>query len=170
MPERTLVIDHLKFSYEGVFNLSELYAIISTFFYEKGWDWYEKFNQEQITPTGKHIKIVLEPWKNASDFYKLSISIKLIATDVKDVEVEHEGQTLKLNHGVLHFTFDAYVISDRKGKWSEKPLYWFLSVLAQRYFYRDHFAKMETWVTSDVDDLYNKIKGYLNVFNYTYHQ
>ncbi|HIG93755.1 MAG: hypothetical protein QT02_C0006G0027 [archaeon GW2011_AR9] len=169
MPERTLIIDHLKFSYEGVFNLAELYGMIANFFYEKGWDWYERINQEMVTPTGKQIKIVLEPWKNVSDFYKLTVSIKMLMTDVRDVEVEHEGQTLKVNHGVIHITFDGYVIADRKGRWESTPFYWFLSVVSQKYFYRDHFTKMETWLKSDLDDLHTKIKSYLNVFNYNYH-
>ena len=42
MPERYLVIDRLKLSYEGLFNADELYSLIAQFFYEKGWDWYEK--------------------------------------------------------------------------------------------------------------------------------
>ena len=32
MGERKLVIDHLKFSYEGLFNVSEFYALISSWF------------------------------------------------------------------------------------------------------------------------------------------
>ena len=71
MVERDLVIDHLKFSYEGLFNASELYNLISNWFYDKGWDWYERMNQEQITSAGKQIKLVLEPWKCVSDYYKL---------------------------------------------------------------------------------------------------
>ena len=50
MVERVLIVDHLKFSYEGLFNASELYSLISGWFFEKGWDWYEKMNDEIITP------------------------------------------------------------------------------------------------------------------------
>lgn len=170
MAERTLVVDRLKFSYEGLFSASELYNLIATFFFEKGWDWYEKMNQEIITTSGKQIKIVLEPWKSSSDYYKLIIAIKLIMTDVREVEVEEKGEKIRVNHGIVHITFDGYVVSDRKGKWTvkEKPFYWFLSVVLDKYFFRHHFEKLQAWVTSDVDDLYAKIKNYLNVFNYTY--
>ena len=96
MSERTLVVDHLKLSYEGLFNASELYNIISSWFYEKGWDWYEKMNQELVTPSGKQIRWLFEPWKNISDYYKLVMAIKIHMLDVKQVEVEHEGQKIKL--------------------------------------------------------------------------
>jgi len=166
--ERDLIVDHLKFSYEGLFNPAELYNLISSFFFEKGWDWYEKLNQELITPSGKQISIVLEPWKSVSDFYKLIIRVKLNMTDLKEVEVESEGTTLRLHHGSVKITFDAYVLSDRHGIWTSKPLLWLFTILSQKYWFKGHFNKMETWVKSDLDDLYTKIKGYLNTFKYTY--
>ena len=164
MAERTLVVDHLKFSYEGLFNAGELYAIMNSFFFEKNYDWHEKLNQEMITPSGKQVYIILDPWKNISDYFKLSTNIKIIMTDLKDVEVEHEGQTLKLNQGLLKITYDGYVVSDRKGRWSKKPIYWFLSIIMEKYFYRNHLEKFETWMKSDIEDLMYKKKAYLNVY------
>ena len=168
MTERYIVVDHLLFSYEGLFNLPELYNLISSWFFEKGWDWYEKMNQEQVTAKGKQIKIILEPWKSASDYYKLAITLKIHFTDINDVEVEHENKTLRLNSGLVRMTFDGYVVTDRFNRWRDNPLFWFLSVLRDRYFFKSHFGKFETWIKSDVDDLYSKIKSYLNVFKYSY--
>ena len=85
-------------------------------------------------------------------------------TDLKEVEVEHEGQNLKLNQGMLKITFDGYVVSDRKGKWSGKPTHWLLSILMEKYFYRNHLAKFETWMKADIEDLMYKIKSFLNVY------
>lgn len=168
MAERNLVIDHLKFSYEGLMNAGEVYNLVSSFFFEKQWDWGEKLNQEQTMPSGRQIKLILEPYKNISDYYKMAVTIKINFTDLKEVEVEHEGQNLKLDHGLMKMTIDAYVVSDRKSKWGDKPLYWFISILANKYFYKEHFAKFETWVKSDVEELLHKIKNYLNVYKYTY--
>ncbi len=168
--ERILVIDHLKLGYEGLFNATELYNLISEWFYDKGWDWYEKMNQELVTPQGKQIRLILEPWKSSSEFYKISMRIKLNMHDVKEVEVENNSQKLRLNHGVIRITFDGYVSWDRQEVWTKKPFYWFLGVLFQKYFFKQHYAKFEAWITSDVDDLHQKIKTYLNVFKYTYQQ
>ncbi len=168
MAERNLIIDHLKLSYDGLFNAAELYKVISSFFFEKGWDWYEKFNQEIVTSTGKQVKLLLEPWKSVTDFYKIAAAIKVHLTDLKDVEVEHQGQTLHLNQGQVHITFDGYVITDRHGVWTNRPFYWFLTIIAQKYFFRNHFARMETWIKSDIDDLHGRIKTYLNTCKYTY--
>jgi len=168
MTERYLVVDHLRFSYEGLFNLTELYTIIPAWFYDKGYDWYEKMNQELVTSTGKQFKLIFEPWKNVSDYNKLVINIHLNMIDVKEVEVQHDNKTINLSQGLIRMTFDAYVVSDRFDRLSKKPLLWLLSVLADKYFYRSYFSRYETWIKSDVDDLHEKIKNYLNVYKYQY--
>ena len=168
MGERFLIVDHLKFSYEGVFNVAEFYNLIGSWFFEKGWDWTEQMNQELITPEGKQIRIILHPWKSVTEFYKLWMVIKIYATDVKDVEIEHNNQILKLNQGLIRMTFDGYVQVDRVGDWTSKPLWWFFTIIAQKYFFRDHFKKIEDWIRSDVDDLIHKIKTYTNTLKYTY--
>ena len=168
MGERKLIIDQLKFSYEGLFTTSELYALITSWFYEKGYDWNEKINHETVTPEGRQIHLVLLPWKNISDFYKIQMRLVINFIDVKEIEVRQNGQSLLLNQGLVKITFDGYVVSDRYDLWINRPLYWFLMLLGQRYFHRDHFEKAELWIKSDVDDLYQKIKNYLNVFKYTY--
>ncbi|MBU0456975.1 MAG: hypothetical protein ABH824_06715 [Nanoarchaeota archaeon] len=168
MVERTLVIDRLKLSYDGLFNTSELYSVISSFFFERGWDWYEKMNQEQVTPEGKQIHIILEPWKNISDYYKITASIKIHLTDIKDVEVEHDKQILNVSQGSVKITFDGFVVSDRANNWNEKPFYWFLSIILEKYFFKNHYDKAASWIESDVEDLHHQIKSYLNTFKYMY--
>ena len=168
MADRYLIVDRLKLSYEGLFNVSELYTIIATWFREKGYDWYEKMNEEQVTPQGKQIRLVLQPEKNVSDYYKIVIRVKLNMINVKEVEVEHEGVQLRLHQGVVRLLVDGFLIADRKGKWEKKPIRWFLSILSQKYFYRDHYLKHADWVQNDVDEMHHQIKNYLNVFKYTY--
>lgn len=168
MVERYLVIDRLKLTYEGLFNFDELHNLISSFFYEKGYDWYEKMNQVMVTPSGKQMHIILEPWKNISEYYRLIVSIKINIIDLKDAEARMGNSVLKTNQGTLRMVFDGYVISDRKSKWSRKPLYWFLSILFEKYFFKEHYGKAERWLKSDVEDLHSKIKTYLNSFTHAY--
>lgn len=169
MAERNLVVDHLKLSYEGLFRTEELYAVISSFFFEKGWDWYEHMNQEQITPNGKQIHLIFEPWKSTTEYHKISVRLKINLIDLKEVEVEHEGKILRLDQGVIRMTVDGYVISDRKNEWNKKPFLWFISILMEKYFFKSHYSQLETWIKRDIDDLHNKIKAYLNVSKYAYH-
>jgi hypothetical protein len=168
MVERYLVLDNLKFSYEGLFSAAEVYSIIQSFFYEKGWDWKELLNQEITSPEGKQIRILDKPWKSAGDFHQIETKIKIVMNNVKDVEVEHQGKTITLNQGLIRITFDGYINSDRNDKWVSKPLKWFFLIIAEKYLYHSNIEKYENWLKSDIDDLLNKIKSYLNVYKYSY--
>ncbi len=168
MVERYLVVDRLKLSYEGLLNFDELHNLISSFFYEKGYDWYERMNQVIVTPSGKQMRLILEPWKNISEYYKLVVSIKINVLDLKEVQVRSGQELVKTGQGTLRMIFDGYVISDRKGKWGQKPLPWFMSIMFEKYFFQEHYRKAETWVKKDIEDLHYKIKAYLNSFTHAY--
>ncbi|MBS3124180.1 hypothetical protein J4437_06135 [Candidatus Woesearchaeota archaeon] len=168
MSEKTLIVDHLKLSYDGLFSSAELYNVVSSFFFEKGWDWVETLNQEMVTPQGKQIRMILEPYKSSSDFYKLTVRIHLNMNNVKDVEVEHDGKNVRLNQGAIYFTIDGFVVSDRKNMWKDKPWMWFFMIISQKYFFKNHFDKLATWLKSDVEDLHGRVKRYLHSIRYTY--
>ena len=120
------------------------------------------------TETGKQIRIVLEPWKNLSDYHREEMRIKIIMVDVKEVDVELDGKTVRMHQGLIKIIFDGYLKTDRKGWWSSNIFWWWFTYLSDKMFMRDHYDKAERWVESDVQDIYEKIKVYLNAYNYRY--
>jgi hypothetical protein len=168
MTERTLVVDQQKLSYEGLFDLAELYRLIDSWFYEKGWDKYEHVNHELMTQQGRQVRLVLEPWKSITDYFQIIIRIKANFNNITDVEIEKEGGKTRLNQGDVKMIFDGYVVSDRQGKWNKSPFLWFLSIIFNKYFFKKHHNKAEQWLKSDLDDLYQRIKSFLNVYKYSH--
>ncbi len=166
MAENKLVIDQLKLAYEGLFDFSELYRLIDGFFFDRSYDNMEVMNQEQVTSAGKQVRIILEPEKGITDYFKLVIRIRLYGTDLKEVEVEKEKAKLRLSHGQLKITFDGYVISDRNSKWENSPFLWLIRVLGDKFIFREHYDKAEKWLINDVEDLQQKIKSFLNLHRY----
>lgn len=168
MPEQQVVVNGLQFSYEGLFNATELYKVVSSFFFDKGYDWWEKMNQEMVTQEGRDVRLIFEPWKNVSDFYKLIIKIKLNMLKVNDVEVELDGQMIRTSRGLIEMTIDGYIIYDRKGQWLSKPFYWMLMIFVSRYLFMDNTKRFNAWLKSDIDHLVTNVKKYLNVYNSRY--
>ena len=46
--------------------------------------------------------MVLEPWKNISDYHKLVAAIKINIVDLKNTDVEYRGKTLRTNQSIVH--------------------------------------------------------------------
>lgn len=166
MTEKKLVIDQLRLNYEGLFSLNELYRTVSSWFYEHGYDYYEKKNVEQVTPTGKDIEIELRPWKKLTDYAKKELKIRMFLKDVKMVEVEKEGVKLKLNQGNIQMIFDAYLITDYEDRWENKPLFFFIRTLVDKYVYKFYTDRFEGDLVDDVHQVHQHVKAHLNLFRY----
>ncbi len=164
MGEKRLIIDQLKFTYEGVFDLPGLYKLMDDFFYEKKYDRMEKLNTEQVFPNGRSIKIETIPFKNITDYFNIHVRIRIYATELKRVEIEKDGTHLSLQEGKILLVFDGYVNSDRQNWWQKRPILWFLRTLMDKYVFKGHYGKAEQWLYSDVEDLYLRIKAFFNVY------
>src|SRR3989344_3631439 len=149
MAEMRLIVDQLKFSYEGPFDMPGLYRLIESFFYEKGFDKHEKLNQEMVLPTGREVRIEMIPYKNITDYFKLRVRIRIHANHLRKIEVEKEGAKIPIQEGKLMIIFEGFVESDRHGRWENTPFQWFLRTLFDKYIFKSHYLKAEQWLVSD---------------------
>ena len=166
MPEKKLVIDQLKLTYEGLFDLNGLYRLLDSWFYEKQYDRYEHRNYEQVLPTGKDIEIELLPWKKTTLYFKNIIRMRLKFNNVKDAEIEKEGVKITINQGTVKIIIDGYLETDYEGWWEDKPMFYFIRTLFDKYIYKSQFKSYEGWLIHDIKDLNSRIQKFLNLYRY----
>tara|TARA_Y100000310_G_scaffold264383_1_gene275013 strand:+ start:248 stop:790 length:543 start_codon:yes stop_codon:yes gene_type:complete len=167
MAERTIVVDHLRLTYEGLFEVNELYKTIDEWLRGKGYDKKESKNIEKVTPEGKYIELELEPWKKITTYAKNVIKMRIIMTNIKEVEIEKDNAKVKMNQGSVQIVFDGFLETDYEGRWEAKPMLYFLRTIFNRYiygFYTDGYKKN---VLDDVNHLHSVIKSFLNLYRYS---
>ena len=169
MSEKKLVIDQLKLTYDGLFDLNGLWRLIDSWFYEKGYDRWEHKNFEQIMPTGKDIEIELLPWKKTTEYFKNTIRIRIKMVDVKDVEIEKKGVKLKINKGKVMIVFDGYLESDYENKWESRGIFFLIRTMFDKYFFRRQTDFYEKWLVNDLYDVHGRIQRFLNIYRYEKH-
>jgi hypothetical protein len=163
MSEREVILDKVRLNYEGLFSIPDLYRTIDEWFEEKNYDKRELKNIERVSADGKYIEIELLPWKKVSDYAKNEIRLRIIMTNIKDVEVEKDGVKVKLNQGSLQIVFDGYLTTDYENRWEGKPVFFFLRTIFDKYFYRPFQSGFQSGVKRDVLELRDKIKALLNL-------
>ncbi|MBN2454748.1 hypothetical protein JXB11_04340 [Candidatus Woesearchaeota archaeon] len=168
MAERRLVVDNLKLSYEGIFNVGELYQLIDRWFREKGFDKREVRNQEHVQPEGKYIELELQPWKRITDYARHVIRVDIRMFRVKDVVVEQEGKRHKMQSGKVNIVFDGYLDTDYEDRWEQKPFYFFLRTLFDKFVYRTYSAEFEDLLVENVTQLQQTIKSFLNLYRHSF--
>lgn len=163
MVERNVVVDKYRITYEGLFNMFELYKLITYYFEEKGYDKEEKKNAESVNEEGKHVEILLTPFKKITDYAKSVIHVRLIVSQMKDVYVEKDGLKTRMNQGKIQMVFDAYLETDYENRWEKKPGLFFIRHLFDKYFYKPFTTNVEQEIKLDFDHLVDQVKGYLNL-------
>jgi len=166
MPEREVVIDKLRLTYEGIFSMLELYKMIDEWFRWKGYDKRENKNIEIVKPEGKYIELEIEPWKKVTDYAKNIIKIKIQVTNLKEVEVEKDHTKMKMNHGRIQLVFDGYLETDYDSRWEGKPIFYFIRTVFDKYFYKPFTTGFQKGVKEDLMHLHGQIKAFLNLYKY----
>jgi hypothetical protein len=166
MAERKIVVDKLKITYEGLFDATNLYQMIDSWLHNKGFDKREMKNNEIVKPEGKYVLLELQPWKKITDYARLVIKVDLRMFDVKDVEIEKDHQKLKLNKGRVVIALWGFLDTDYENRWEEKPVYFFLRALKDKFVYKEYMDQYEDILIKLVEELNIELKSYLNLYRY----
>ena len=134
MAEIKTLIDGKSLSYEGVFNLKELYRVIDKWFKDHGYDKQEIKNWEDVTENEKQIVLEIIPYKKVSDYARIDIRIFMIFSKLTEIELEKDKIKHKMNKGRAEFYFDAYVVTDYEHKWETKAVFYFIKNVFDKVF------------------------------------
>ena len=167
MAERHVVIDKLRLNYEGLFKVTDLYKTVDNWLREKGYDKREKMMAESVTKGGKYVEWIMEPWKKITDYATIVIKLRVILTDIQEVEVEIDNQKVNMNQGKARFVFDGYIETDYESKWESKPLFFFLRTIMDKYIFKPYTVGFDSNAASDINDLNMRIKSFLNLYRYS---
>jgi len=166
MAERRLIVDHLKLTYEGLFDVTELYQVIDTWLRERGFDKRDVRQREHATKDAKYIEMELQPWKKITDYARHVIKMELKMSGIKDVEVEMNSHKTRLNRGKVSIIFDGYLDTDYEHKWEQKPMLFVLRTIFDKWIYKSYMSNWESELVESVNQLYSTIKGFLNLYSY----
>ncbi|MBI2664395.1 hypothetical protein HYX10_03565 [Candidatus Woesearchaeota archaeon] len=168
MSERRLVVDHMRLKYEGLFSAFELYKLIDNWLREKAFDRRELRNEEHVRPDGKYVELVLMPWKKITDYARHVIRLEIRMHKLKEVVVEKDGQRMKMNQGRVDMIIDAYLDTDYEDRWEQKPFYFFMRTLFDKFIYRTYSTQFEELLVENVHQLHTAIKSFLNLYKYEF--
>lgn len=163
MSEYKYLIDGMRLEYEGYFDLKGLFRQIEQFFQERGYDADETKNFEEVYSTGKQITIEMYPYKKPSDYYKMEVRLFIVFKRVTEEKVELDGVMKNVNKGQIEALFDATLISDFEELWEDRPIFYFIRTLSDKYLRKNKTAMAEALLVQDTKDVIELIKAYLNM-------
>lgn len=158
------LISEKKTSFEGVFDLKEVYNSLKHYLEgKKSYDLTEKDYSERNTGDSREIISKIEAELYYNDYYKIIIKFS-IEMKGKTVEVNYQGQTKTLTKGKAVLTVNALIEPDFLGKKGKTPLAKFLSEVYEHYFGHDEKAAVIAQTAGDVGGLVATFKQQVNSY------
>ena len=164
MVEKKFVVDGMKLSYNGPFDIIEFYKKVEDWISAKGKEKDIKKKVEHVEPSGKKIEWFIEIWEDLAEYARILVRMRALFTDVKEVKIKKDKRRKRLNSGNVLIIFDGILETDIAGKWQQKPVFYFLRALTDKFIYKFYMNKFEDKLANDVYDLHDTLKDFFNAY------
>jgi len=165
MTELKILIDNVKFDYNGPFVLSDLFKLITNFMHEQGYDMYYDKNSELNTDKGKSIEWQISPNKKITEETRYIIRIRIVAHNIVKVQAMHDKKKVKIDKGHIEIYFDGFIGQDANNKWGQVPLFMFIRTLVTKFVFKTYTERFEQRFAHDFNRLYDYIQKFFNTYH-----
>jgi len=166
MSEWDYVVSKQKINYEGLFDAKELFKLIDQFFFHLNYDKLEIKQTESVKPEGKYVEQEVEYYRKLSNYIQNRVHIKLILSDLKEVEVKKEKAKVKLNKGKVQLIIDGYMETDWEGMWETKPIYYVIRTVINKWVVSPITGQFKGELKRDISHFKNEVSAFLNLYRF----
>ena len=90
--------------------------------------------------------------------------MRALFTDVKEIKVKKGKRKKRLNSGNALIIFDGILETDISGKWQQKPVFYFLRAVVDKFIYKFYMNKFEDKLAKDVYELNDTLKEFFDSY------
>ncbi len=167
MTERETVAGKTTLTYEGIFNIRDMFNLVSDFCKTHGYAFIERKHVESTTPNGKHITLELMLPRKLNDYAKSVIMLRAEAANLQEKSVERDRARKKFHTGKLTMTFEGILETDYEKRMAAKPEMILLRKIFERFAFTSFLTKSKNQLAADVEFLKGQLKAFLNLEKYS---
>lgn len=173
MSEEIPIIRRREFRYEGIFQIKDIFDIIHTFHLERNYDMYDKKHMVIDSKKGRIIDWETQLDKQYSDEEIFRMRFYMTFTEVKDVEIVHNGKKITVNKGKVHIRFKGHLVVDETNAWkaggnspNADGFRLLVRYIGTFFVFRHHLDTFKKDAKKDSEQLYQLILDYFNARKY----
>ena len=166
MVEKKILVDGLRFSYDGLFDIVDFYRHVEDWMQDHHMQKEIKKKGEHVEPQGRKVEWMIECWKKEAEFAKSVVRLRALFTDVTDVQMVKDGVTRTFQKGKALLIFDAFLETDFEKTWVQKPWFFFLRAIYDKLIQKIWSERYDETVRKYTYDLFNSLKAFFNLYKY----
>ncbi len=150
-----------KIKNTGIFNFKDFYSFVYDWLREEGYDVFEKKYSEKVSGDSKQIEIEWDADREISDYFKFRINMYWLILGMKSVEVQKEGQKVKMDTAVTEIKFKAILVKDYEDRWENSTFWKFLRGIYERYIIKSRIEEYQIKILEELEELVAQCKAFL---------
>jgi hypothetical protein len=150
-----------KIKNTGVFDFKDFYSFAYDWLRDEGYDVYEKKYSEKVSGDSKQLEIEWDADREVSDYFKFRINMYWLIMGMKSVEVQKEGQKIKMESGTVEIKFKSILVKDYEDRWENHPFWKFLRGIYERYIIKSRIEEYQIKVLEETEELIAQCKAFL---------
>ena len=150
-----------KIKNTGVFDFKDFYSFAYDWLRDEGYDVYEKKYSEKVSGDSKQLEIEWDADREVSDYFKFRINMYWLIMGMKSVEVQKEGQKIKMESGTVEIKFKSILVKDYEDRWENHPFWKFLRGIYERYIIKSRIEEYQIKVLEETEELISQCKAFL---------
>jgi hypothetical protein len=125
--DKISIVSGLKLKWAGNIDVADFYQKLKYWLLNSGYgDEMKNFKEikyvQRIKGDSKEIDVKWTGEKNVSDYFANNLTITMLITKMKDVEIMISGRKVKMNNAAIEIKIFADLIKNRKGRWPKKSM------------------------------------------------
>ena len=163
MIEKKIIVYDLRMSYNGPVKIEEFYKEVEDWIKQKGMNKELKKKMEKLAGKGKQLEWTIEIWKNLSNFAKEVVRLRSIFNEVREIEINRNGRRIKTQQADVLLIMDDILETDLNQKWEQKPLFYFVRAMVDKYVWKFYTERYDDIVAADTHELHKLLNAFFNL-------
>jgi len=164
MVEKRFPVENLTISYNGPIDIVDFFKTVEDWITKKGMNKEIKKKSEEVSGSSRRVEWMIEMWEMPGDYAKPIVRMQSLIKDIKDVSVKIHGKKKNVQVGDVLIVIDGILETDIEGRWYQKPTFYFLRAVYDKYFSKFYTHRFEAKLTKDTYEFYNYLMGYFNSY------
>jgi len=160
MVEKKFVVEELRYSYNGPFDIIQLYKLVEDWIESNGMHKEIKKKLEHTEKESKKLEWFIEIWKNPADYAKQVVRLRILGNNIK----EFEKNKKTYQKGEILVVIDGILETDVEARWQQKPTFFFLRSVIDKYIWKIYTNRFEGDITADVYSLHKHMKEFFDEY------
>ena len=166
MTQKKLVIDAIRFTYSGMFDVNEFLKELDDWTDENGFERETKKKLEHVEADHKKMEYIFELWKNPEDWAKIVIRPRIMFNNVVEFDLERGGHKRPMQKGKVVVIIDGFVEMEMESRWQQKPFYVFIKTLYDKLVWKFWMGRWDGMVAASSHNLYKRLFTYFKKYKY----